>query len=276
MDRADLEDYRAKEIVSELNNLIKELQSRQLKISSWFGKFDLSGDKFEHIMRGYNYEPLKLSADDSNFPWFKYWEIVWLTTNNDFQPDTRILDLGGSSSLFSYYLASKGLDVTTIDIQETLNRNGNNVARKMRWKLKCLTMDMRKMFFKDKFENVTSVCVFEHLSKVDRIRTISTIRDLLSDGGRFSITFDFGISHINTSRDVHDQFIKYSALHVRGNQTFVDNGKRYLLHPFYYRPWSWKAKTHYIMHGYCKPWELLRTKSTNDFTFGALFQEKEK
>jgi len=276
MDRNDLESEKALEIINELNSLIREVQSRKLKISSWFGRFDLTGDGFEPIMRGYGYEPLKVMADAKNFPWFKYWEIVWLTSHNDFRPESSVLDLGGSSSLFSFYLASKGLDVTTIDIQEVLTENANHVAREMGWKLRSITMDMTKMRFTEKFENITSVCVFEHLCKDDRIRTIRTIRDLLVEGGRFSITFDFGISHINTPSDVYEQFIKYSGLGVRGNQTFVDNGKRYLLHPFYHRPWFWKAKAYYILHGYCKPWELFKTKDTNDFTFGALFQEKEK
>jgi 2-polyprenyl-3-methyl-5-hydroxy-6-metoxy-1,4-benzoquinol methylase len=276
MDRNDLESKKALEIINELNSLIREVQSRKLKISSWFGRFDLTGDEFEPIMRGYGYEPLKGMADAKNFPWFKYWEIVWLTSHNDFRPGSTVLDLGGGSSLFSFYLASKGLDVTTIDTQEVLTENANHVAREMGWNLRSITMDIRKMRFTEKFENITSVCVFEHLCKDDRIRTIRTIQDLLVEGGRFSITFDFGISHINTPSDVYEQFIKYSGLRVRGNQTFVDNGKRYLLHPFYQRPWFWKAKAHYILHGYCKPWELFKTKDTNDFTFGALFQEKEK
>jgi hypothetical protein len=206
MDRNDLESEKALEIINELNSLIREVQSRKLKISSWFGRFDLTGDGFEPIMRGYGYEPLKVMADAKNFPWFKYWEIVWLTSHNDFRPESSVLDLGGSSSLFSFYLASKGLDVTTI---------ANHVAREMGWKLRSITMDMTKMRFTEKFENITSVCVFEHLCKDDRIHTIRTIRDLLVEGGRFSITFDFGISHINTPSDVYEQFIKYSGLGVR-------------------------------------------------------------
>ena len=43
-----------------------------------------------------------------------------MTMNAEFSKGQKVLDLGGSSSLFSYYLASKGLDVTTVDLQENL------------------------------------------------------------------------------------------------------------------------------------------------------------
>jgi len=276
MDRNDLKTKKALAIADELNNLIRELQSRKLKISSWFGRFNLTGDKFERIMRGYNYKPLEGAADDNNFPWFKYWEIAWIVSNNNFQPESTVLDLGGSSSLFSFYLASRGLNVTTIDIRDVLTKNADYVAKKMGWKLRNFTMDMTNMHFTEKFDNITSLCVFEHLQKSDRIHTIRTIRDLLADGGHFSITFDFGINQIETPADVHEQFVRPSGLQVRGNQTFVDNGKRYLLHPFYYRPWSWKLKASYILYGndrLSKLRELFKTKENNDFTFGALFQE---
>lgn len=44
MDLEDLNSERALQIVDELNDLIKALRSKNLKISSWYGSFNLSGD----------------------------------------------------------------------------------------------------------------------------------------------------------------------------------------------------------------------------------------
>jgi len=281
----DLEDLKSKEavaIINELNSLIKEVKPRNLKISSWFGKFDSSGDpnSFEWINRGYSYKGLEGAADDKNFPWFKYWEIVWVVSHNEFSHEHKVLDLGGSSSLFSYYLASKGLDVTTIDLKKALVDNANFVAEQTGWNLKNYVMDMREIKFDSKFDHITSLCVYEHIPIHDRIAINKKIKDLLVEGGKFSITFDYARpdrrAQINSPRDVYEQFVKPSGLKIRGNKDFFDNGKRYLLHPFYYKKRLWKLKISYILQRDFRPWEILKTKDVNDFTFGALFLEKNK
>ena len=103
----DLEDLRLDEaltIIDQLNSLIRKLRTEDLKISSWYGTFDLTGDPHssEWANRGYGYKSIEGAADDKNFPWFLYWEIVWVVLNNEFSPQHKVLDLGGSSSLFSY------------------------------------------------------------------------------------------------------------------------------------------------------------------------------
>jgi hypothetical protein len=102
MELSDLKFAKAREIITELNDLIRVLKDKELKISSWYGSFDLTGDQnsSEVINRGYNYEPIEESVDDKNFPWFLYWEIVWVTLNAEFSKGQNVLDLGGSSSLF--------------------------------------------------------------------------------------------------------------------------------------------------------------------------------
>lgn len=280
MELSDLKSDRSREITAELGDLIKNLKDRGLKISSWYGRFELTGDKnsSEVINRGYNYEPIEEAVDDRNFPWFLYWEIVWVTINAEFSKGQKVLDLGGSSSLFSYYLTSKGLDVTTVDLQENLAQNANRVAQQMEWKLTNYVMDMRNMEFSSQFDHITSICVYEHIPMYERIEINKTIAKLLTPGGRFSITFDYRnpsrFARINTPRDVHEQFVKPSGVKLRGNQIFRDTGQCYLLHPFYHPRTSWKYKLWNVMRGHFRPWEILKSKRDNDYTFGALFQEK--
>jgi 2-polyprenyl-3-methyl-5-hydroxy-6-metoxy-1,4-benzoquinol methylase len=280
MDFMDLTSDRARSIRDELNDLIVQLASKNLKVSSWDGTFNLEADVHSSnwINRGYGYKPLPSAADDTNFPWFLYWEIAWLTINNDFRPGDRVLDLGGSSSLFSYYLASKGLEVTAIDIDEGLIQNGNAVSRQMGWNLRNYAMDMAKMTFDSKFDHITSVCVYEHLPIRDRIATSKRVRDLLVHSGGFSITFDYRNpsrkASINSSHDLYEQVIRPSGLRVRGNLDFFDNGVNYLLHPFYYRKRQWKIKIDCIRRGRFSPLQFFKTKRSNDYTFGAIFLQK--
>lgn len=281
MELSDLESDRAGNIIVELNDLIRELKKNNLKISSWYGNFELTGEKdtAEWINRGYNYKPIKQAVDDKNFPWFLYWEIVWIVMNAEFSKGQKVLDLGGSSSLFSYYLASKGLDVITIDLQEQLVENANQVARQTGWKLKNYLMDMRKLDFDLRFDHITSICVYEHVPVQDRLKINKFIKKLLLPHGRFSITFDYRnpsrLVRINTPHDVCEQFVKPSGLVVRGNQNFYDSHHSYLLHPFYYPGISWTSRLSGVMRGHFRPWECIKFKNTNDYTFGALFQENQ-
>lgn len=282
MDLEDLKSDEALRIVNELNSLIKKLRTKDLKISSWYGQFDLTGDRcsLEWINRGYDYQGIEEAVDDRNFPWFLYWEIVWVVLNNEFSPEHKVLDLGGSSSLFSYYLASKGVDVTTIDLKKELVDNANFVAKQAGWNLKNHVMDMRELKFDSKFDHITSICVYEHIPMYDRVTVNKKIKDLLVTGGKFSITFDYRnpsrFARINSPRDVYEQFVEPSGLKIRGNEDFVDIDKNYLLHPFYYKKRMWKCKIISIVERRFSPWEIFRTKDTNDYTFGALFLHRNK
>ncbi len=273
MDRADLERPRAREIRAELDALVTELTERGLRVSNWYGGFAYPPAMvgYERANRGLDYRPLPGAADDDRFPWFLYWEIAWLVMNNGFEPGQRLLDLGGSSSLFSGYMASRGLEVVTVDLNEDLVHNADELAAATGWRLSNQRMDMRQLDgarLGGRFDHVTSVCVFEHIPLSGRIEVGHRIRDLLVDGGSFSITFDYANpSHparIGSPADVHEQFVAPAGLSVRGDPEFQDNGERYLLHPAYH-PGARE-----------EGWDRLgpRVSGPGEYTFGALFQER--
>lgn len=278
MDREDLSSPEAKAVMQELNALILDIRNRGLKVSSWYGSFDLEDEPLEPINRGYHYTPIEGAVDDTNFPWFLYWEIVWIVLNIPLKPGQRLLDLGGSSSLFSYYMASKGLDVSTVDLQQSLVDNGNATAEKMGWKLQNYRMDMRHLKFDEQFDHITSVCVFEHIPMYVRVEINKEIKTLLKDGGYFSITFDYRnpsrLAKINTARDVEEQFVEPSGLQVRGNRAFHDEATNYLLNPFFYKKRLYRYKLGCIRDNHFMPWEFFRTKDENDYTFASLFMKK--
>lgn len=281
MDRDDLDAPRARAVVGELNELVERMQGRDLRVSSWYGALDLPGDpeSMERVNRGYGYEPLDGAADDHLFPWFLYWEIAWLTINNDFRPGERLLDLGGCSSLFACYMASKGLDVVALDLDEKLVANADELAAVTGWKMRSLCMDLRDVDLGERFDHVTSVCVFEHLPISGRIQATTRIRDLLRDAGTFSITFDYlnpsRLARISSPADVEEQFVRPSGLRIRGNKTFHDNGKRYLLHPFHHpraEDAGWREAC--IEQGQFLPAQADKIRDSDEYTFGALLLEK--
>ena len=55
--------------------------------------------------------------------------------------------MGGSSSLFSFLLAARGLSVTTVDLDADLVRHADEVAETMSWDLRNEVMDMRELRF---------------------------------------------------------------------------------------------------------------------------------
>ena len=260
--------------------MIKNLDNKNLKTSSWYGSLsnNIENNEFERINRGYNYNEEVDSYCDEKFPWFLYWEIVWVILNSNFDKGDKILDLGGSSSLFSYYLSSKGFDVTTIDISKELVDNANITAESMSWSLKNYVMDMKKINLNDKFDHITSICVFEHIPMFERIEINKKIRNLLVEGGNFSITFDYrnpsNLARISSPNDIIEQFVKPSGLFMRNNEQFYEDKKNYLLHPFYYKKKKWLYKLKAIKNKEFPLSQLFKGKKENDYTFGALFLTK--
>jgi hypothetical protein len=186
--------------------------------------------------------------------------------------------MGGSSSLFSYYLASKGINVTTIDLQNDLVENANQVAEQMKWPLKNLVMDMKELNFPCLFDHITSVCVYEHIPMYDRVEINKSIKKTLKYKGHFSITFDYRnpskAANINSPDDVIAQFITPSGLSIRGNASFFDNGKNYLLNPFFSEK-TLGYKQQAVELGHFDKSMLGVIKTENDYTFGSLFLHKE-
>lgn len=282
MDRQDLYAPEARPIVAELNALIRTLRERGLAASSWYGMLNLpeSPAPLEYANRGPGYEPLEGAEDDARFPWFLYWEIVWVVLHGGFCPGDRVLDIGGSSSLFSFYLAHKGCRVVTVDLQKDLVDNANRVAQEMGWSLENCVMDMRRLAFTEPFDHATAICVLEHLTARDRMDVMSRVGAWLRPGGCLSITFDYRnparSMNIGSPDDVERQLVQPSGLKVRGNRDFAEGEKNYLLQPFYFHlPFRfWKYKLVSIARGDFSPWEFFRVKRENDYTFGALFLEK--
>ncbi len=198
--------------------------------------------------RGLDYKPLTDSADDGRIPWYLYWETFWVLKNGpQVRKNLRVLDAGGTSSLFTCFLASLGVEVHSIDINKTLISNGNKIAKVMGWDMYSYEMNMKKLDFSDEyFDHAYSICVFEHLTYEIKQAALSEIARCLKPNGILSITFDYrnpapaiaGFipdtskkNQISTKEDIKRNFLNNDYFELLGNQDFYDDGKSYLVHP---------------------------------------------
>ncbi len=76
----------------------------------------------------------------------------------------RVLDAGGANSLLSWYLATIGVDVVSIDLIEKNIRQGlmNNKRLKLD-NISFLNQDVNKMKYEDEFDYVYCINVIEHV-----------------------------------------------------------------------------------------------------------------
>ncbi len=268
MNRADLFTREARPIVEGINRLIHELYGRNLSMTSWHGTLERDeGSAWSTLKRsmqrlfgcqapravglanrGPTYEPLPDAADDDRIPWYLYWEIAWVLVHGPaLTPGMRLLDAGGTSSLFTCYLASLGCEVHSVDLNEALVANGNRIAQAMGWRLHSYAMNMGALDLPDAyFDHAYSICVFEHLDLPTKDAALREIARCLRPGGVLSVTFDYrnpapyvvgfgpdtrAQNQITTPEDVTRTFLSTGGFEMMGNREFSDDGTSWLVHP---------------------------------------------
>lgn len=279
MNRDDLLDPRSKPVIEKLNSLIQDMYQSGVYMSSWVGTVPPDTGKLvapsgkgmlkslfsRHkpvkthpeeeaaLIRGMeqrlDYVPLPNAADDARLPWFLYWEICWVMRqmSDRLKPGARVLDAGGSGSLFSCFLGSQDYEVHAVDLNPKLEKLGGNIQRKMGYNATSYTMDLQQLTFEDEFfDHAFSICVFEHLDISIKRRALQEIARCLKPGGIFAITFDYrtpapGVAgygkdprprnQLKNIADIHRNFLSNSRFELIGNYDFYDNGKSYLVHP---------------------------------------------
>jgi SAM-dependent methyltransferase len=271
MDRDDLLLPEGARFVARLDSLSEELEARRLPVTSWYGALSRPGFEFSvaglwrfarrllgrtrgvgagaRLNRGGDaYDPVPGITNDERHPWFLYWEAYWVTSRGpELSSATRVLDAGGTASLFSCHLASRGPEVHSVDLNKRLVAAGDEISRAMNWNLHSCCMDMAELRFEDSyFDHAYSICVFEHLDADLRRRAALEIARVLKPGGILSLTFDYGGPGVNlvgtglnydtrnlirTPDDVQRHFFSCDRFEPVGGARFLDNGKRYLVWP---------------------------------------------
>ena len=167
----------------------------------------------------------------------KLWENVWTIHHSGVRSGHRVLDVGGASTPFSFYLAEMGCSVAVIDNDwgncGTLY-NADHVAKKMGWSLKTTDHDIAKRWpFPDQFfDRVFSICTIEHLTSTTRRFMMKEAGRVLKPGGIAAITMCYDPNHKVLLVDKGLRFgyrdkleadvIRPSGLSLYGNKDLVD------------------------------------------------------
>lgn len=167
----------------------------------------------------------------------KLWEDTWVLSHSRIEPGMRILDIGGASTPFSFYLADIGCRVSVVD-NDWGNCgtvfNGNYVAQKMGWDLQTIDWDIsRGLPFPDgQFDRVFCVCVIEHLTSSTRRSLMKEINRVLKPSGIAGLTTDYDHDRkvITTDKGLRFGFrmkfeedvLKPSGLKLMGNTDLLD------------------------------------------------------
>lgn len=187
-------------------------------------------------------------SDHMQDHWLRLWEYSGAIIESHLDKRMRVLDAGGTGTIFSYCMAFEGCEVHTIDIDEQKVADANKITRELRLNMehsaqKIETMDYRNEYF----DAVYSICVLEHIWPEILPAAVSQLARVLKPGGILSITFDWGKDAadfpILNADEVQTRLVEPSGLDVLGNQQFHSGSND--LH-----------------------------NTTIDYTFGALFLKK--
>ena len=285
MDSNDLKTNDAKKVINELIELDKHFTENNCIISSWVGrcnptKYEI---KVSIANKGYNYKPIVDNYDfDMKYPNFLLWETYWIFKNLKPKKGDTLLDIGGACSLFSFYMASKGIKVVAIDINKEIVDNANLYAKKMGLDYTAICADGDEYLKNtcDKYDFITSICVIEHIEINKRKNMIRNIYKHLNKNGKVGFTFDYKNPEkfvgINNPQNIKEHFLDNTNLEMLENKNFYDNNINYLVSKFYYKPIIWHHKISDIRRHNFPITELFKTKKENDYTFGAIFLKRKK
>jgi len=213
LDLADLKKNNYVSIAKEIDELISILTTTGSKFTTYQAEFDTGWGE-----------------DDI---WFrrKLWEMCTITIYSGVRKEHRVLDCGGASTIFSFYLALKGCGVDTVDIdwrKYGIITNANEVAKLMNWNMDNQKASMTELPHEDQtFDRVCSICVLEHLSFKDQIKSIREMTRVLKPNGVIGLTFDYGpaafVIKYSNVQDINRRIIIPSGLEIMGNRDYQEN-----------------------------------------------------
>jgi len=167
----------------------------------------------------------------------KLWENSWIASHSELSPGLKVLDIGGASTAFVFYLGHLGCSVKVIDNDWSccgMIYNTKYVTKKMGWDIQALDRDITKPipFADNSFDRIFSICMVEHLASSVRRRMMREVARVLKPGGIVGITIDYSPNREVLLADkglrfgyrdkLLEEIIKPSGLTLYGNSDLVD------------------------------------------------------
>ncbi len=167
--------------------------------------------------------------------WNKLWEYSRGLAHVPWEKDWRVLDFGGGATLPVYFLADRGLEVSSFDIDEKLTAAAQTLAARRSWPLHASTRDLtfEPMDAAREYDWVISFCVLEHLPRERQLAVATRLAGYLKPGGFMALTFDFSpdapvTGAYRTLEEVQD-LIAATGLQTMDGAPFHDTGERFSL-----------------------------------------------
>lgn len=167
----------------------------------------------------------------------KLWENAWVIRHTQPALDHRVLDIGGASTIFSFYLASRGCRVSVVD-NDWANcgtlYNARYAAARLNWQLEVFDRDVSRPlpFPARSFDRVYSICVLEHLPSAVRQYLMREVGRVLKPSGLAGFTCDYDTARpvLVTDRGLRFAYraklerdvVTPSGLAIYGNADWLD------------------------------------------------------
>jgi len=125
-------------------------------------------------------------------------ELVDLIENGEIKP-CKALDIGCGEGLYSIYLASKGFNVTGIDISQNAVKSAKKHAKEKGLKIRFIAMDIKDLSeLEEKFDFVFEWALMHHIMPPQRQKYVEDLSKILKKGGKYlSFSFNEKSPHFN-------------------------------------------------------------------------------
>ena len=171
--------------------------------------------------------------------WTRHWEYATLTIESEVEANMRILDAGGTGTIFSYFLTLMKCEVYTVDIDEKKVTDAIALSRKLNLNINHLCQSITNLSFPDNyFDRVFSVCVIEHIEIYEeQIKAMQELSRVLHPGGILAMTYDYLAKDRKPPnitggcffdpQEVKERLIIPSGLKVIGNSELYTQSKKF-------------------------------------------------
>ena len=162
----------------------KNPTATQMVLNKLYDKREFERSEIQHLIREIDSFAREHNLEFNPLKWFEYSYAILYSGHRH---RGKVLDVGSAKSIFPYYLAAKGYDVTTIDIADFEYRT--QIGRK--FGVKCITGDLRVFHpeLEGKFDLITNLSVIEHID--EDTEAVLNLAKYLKPGGIMVISTDF-------------------------------------------------------------------------------------
>ena len=158
-------------------------------------------------------------SDHMSTSWLKLWEISSVLLFGNFSRHQMVLDAGGTGTVFSFFLATEGCVVETIDLNKQKVADADKIASHLKIRIKNTCGNMRQIPADDGYyDKIASICVLEHMSSTDLRDFYKECLRVIKPGGLACFTFEGELAEEEVLKPM-----TALGFEILGNETFYQH-----------------------------------------------------